>query len=350
MAWTKEDRVMAVLSGELPDRVPLLDLILNDAYYRRYNNGEDVRPGDQETVIRLASLNLDASHPADAPNEVRSEPAPFGNERRYERWTVWETPTPEKTQEDLIRAVQHDIDEYRDYRVSQQEIDDYKALAKKRREWAGDMLYPAYENKCPILPGTVEEGIYLYADEPELVKEWNRVMNRRRLLQFEAMVDGSDTKFMFNFNDAAFKNGPLWSPAVLDELLFPHLRRICETAHAKGIKVIYHTDGNLYMLMDRILACGIDGLHPMEVSAGMFYSEFKERYGKRVAMVGAMDGVYRLSGGTVDEVVEEAKRLCKIGGAGGGLIAASSTGQIDNSMPLQNLLAYFDTVRTYGKY
>lgn len=121
-------------------------------------------------------------------------------------------------------------------------------------------------------------------------------------------------------------------------------------AHSKGIKVIYHTDGNLYSVMDRIFACGIDALHPIELSADMHYAEFKERYGKRVAMVGGMDGVYKLANGTVDEVVEEAKRLCRIGGAGGGLIAASSTGQIDNSMPLENLLAYFDTIRTYGKY
>lgn len=350
MSWTNEERVLAVLSGEVPDRIPLLDLILNDAYYRHYNNEQNVAAGDQETVIRLAARQLDACHPADAPNEVRSEPAAFKNTRSYERWTCWETPMPDKTQDDLIASVKHDIDVYREYRVGEEEIAGYKALARHRREWAGDMFYCGYDNKCPILPGTVEEGIYLYADEPELVCEWNAVMNRRNLAQLEAMVDSSDTKVMFNFNDAAFKSGPLWAPELLDKLLFPHLTRICEVAHAKGIKVIYHTDGNLYSLMERILACGVDGMHPMEISANMFYGEFKERYGKRVAMVGAMDGVYKLAYGTVDEVVQEVRRLCRVGGAGGGLIAASSTGQIDNSMPLENLFAYFDAVRTYGVY
>jgi hypothetical protein len=31
-------------------------------------------------------------------------------------------------------------------------------------------------------------------------------------------------------------------------------------------------------------------------------------------------------------------------------MAASSSGQIDESMPVENVLAYFDTILEYGKY
>lgn len=350
MAWTKKERVLAVLNGELPDRIPIFDLIVNDDVLEHVSGKKPIAVGDRETVIRAASQILDICHPADTPNEIRKEALDNGNIKVYERWTSWELPQEGKTQEHLIRQIKREIEEKEAYSISEDEIRIYKKNVRQYNRWAGDMLYIGYDNKCPILPGTVEEGIFIELDEPELVRRWNKASNLVQMQKLQALADKEDTPVMINFNDIAMKGSTIHSPELLDELFFPYLHQVCDIAHSKGIKVIYHTDGYLGKVMDRIIACGVDALHPIDISAGMSYSEFKGQYGKKTIMVGGMDGVNVLALGSVDDVVRETRRLLTVGGKNGGLIVASSTGQIDASMPLQNILAYYETILEYGRY
>ena len=149
-------------------------------------------------------------------------------------------------------------------------------------------------------------------------------------------------------------SGEPCSPATLERLFFPYLREMCELAHSRGVKVVFHSDGNVTAILPQLAACGIDGLNPLETSAGMDYAAFKEfsvlQASKPVALVGGLDAVDILARGTVDQVVAATRRLLQIAGAGGGLIAASASGEVDNSMPLANVLAFWETVWEEGKY
>ncbi|MGB9682620.1 MAG: uroporphyrinogen decarboxylase family protein [bacterium] len=115
----------------------------------------------------------------------------------------------------------------------------------------------------------------------------------------------------------------------------------------KGIKVIFHSDGNVSKAMDALICCGIDGFNPLEISAGMDYESFKEEYGNKIVLVGGLDAVEILSFATPEVVISETKRFLEIAGKGGGLISASSSGQLDNSMPFENIMASFETVWRY---
>ncbi|MBI4605102.1 MAG: hypothetical protein HY721_24325 [Planctomycetes bacterium] len=65
-------------------------------------------------------------------------------------------------------------------------------------------------------------------------------------------------------DDLAHSGGLMVRPGFLREHVFPWDRRIGELVHARGLPYLYHSDGRLYAVLDDIVACGFDALHPCE--------------------------------------------------------------------------------------
>jgi len=103
-------------------------------------------------------------------------------------------------------------------------------------------------------------------------------------------------------DDIAYTNGLLMSPEVLDEYFFPWLKKIGDLAKAAGKPLIYHTDGVLFDVFDKIIECGVDAIHPIEPKA-MQIKEVKEKYGDKLCLIGHVD-VDLLSRGSEEEVVK----------------------------------------------
>lgn len=353
MGWTKKDRVMAVLSGEIPDRVPIFECLIHDGILEHFG-GKPIHPGDSEGVISASAGCLDICHPALVPQEPGEEILENGSRKINERWSSWEVPFPGRNLEVMAGEIKDEIDRLESYKVDCDEIrllkKKFKINAGKTNCLAGEMVYIHIGTGVRILPGTIEEGIYLYADYQALMERWNIAVNNAELRRIEIIADSEDSPVMINWTDIAFKNKLIYPPYMLEKLFYPHLEKCCHIAHSKGMKVIYHSDGYMNEAMQSIVNCGIDGFNPLEISAGMEYADFKGKYGNKVAIVGGLDAVDILAYGSVDKVIEETRRLLSIAGKDGGLIAASASGEIDNSMPMENVLAYFDTIWKYGIY
>ena len=348
MSWTKRDRVLAVLNREIPDRVPIFDLLLNDDVLK-YFYRKPITVGDEEAWIRASSKCLDLCHPAikGMPFEPGEVLLPDGTRRVYERWTFWNIPPKNWTLEDLVEKIKTEIEEYEAYKPKPEDIKAYKEHVKRINEWADSMVYIHIGISAAFLPGTIEQGIYLYTDYPKLVERWARVRDKATLQWIEAVADPADSPVAIIWNDIAFKENLIYPISLLEKILFPSIYEFCHSLHSKGIKVIFHSDGNVSKAMDALISCGIDGFNPLEISAGMDYESFKGKYGDKIVLVGGLDAVEILSFATPEIVISETKRFLEIAGKGGGLISASSSGQLDNSMPFENIMAYFKTVWRY---
>lgn len=150
-------------------------------------------------------------------------------------------------------------------------------------------------------------------------------------------------------DDIAYKNGLLFSPTFLRRTFIPMLKRCIEPLHAAGIKVIYHSDGNLWQIMDDLLDAGIDGLNPLEPLAGMELNLLKRRYGDRLILVGGIDCSQLLPLGTPEQIRATVKVAMQTAAPCGGFFIGSSS-EITPSTPLQNVLAFFEACREYGRY
>ena len=60
-------------------------------------------------------------------------------------------------------------------------------------------------------------------------------------------------------------------------LIYPHYQRLVDAIHDAGLYHWKHSDGNMYPLLDSIVAAGSDGIDPIDPSGGMKLSVVKEK-------------------------------------------------------------------------
>ena len=142
-------------------------------------------------------------------------------------------------------------------------------------------------------------SLALYED-PELVRELNTRVGELVVSMFEQFASCDAVDALWYSDDIAYAAGLMVAPAVLDRYFFPWLEKIGRLARSSGKPLIYHSDGVLYDVMERIIGSGVDALHPIEPKA-MDLAEVKRRYGDRLCLMGHVD-VDLLSRGTVQEV------------------------------------------------
>jgi len=153
-------------------------------------------------------------------------------------------------------------------------------------------------------------------------------------------------------DDLGTQESLLMSPAMYRSILEPvhadYIRFIRERTSAK---VFFHTDGDVFPLIDNFLGMGIDVLNPIQTSAGKMANlpELKARWGDRMTFCGGIDTQRILPRGTPDEVREEVRRVIGILAPGGGYMV-SSVHTVMNDVPAENVLAMVEAVEEYGRY
>jgi len=184
-------------------------------------------------------------------------------------------------------------------------------------------------------------------ENPELISLLNNTIGELVYSMFEVMAQNDSVDVLFYSDDIAFTNGLLMSPEVLDKYFFPWLKRIGDLAKKNDKPLIYHSDGVLYDVMDKIISCGVDALHPIEPKA-MTLQDLKTRYFNELSFIGHVD-VDVLARGTLDDVKQLVHKNMKLFDGLSGYCVGSS-----NSIPayvkLENYLVMNETVLECRKY
>jgi hypothetical protein len=351
--WTKRERVVAALSGEKPDRVPIFDCVCHDGVLEHFGGGP-IAAGDFNATVRACSKFLDLCHPALVPREPSRAQLADGREMVVERWTVWTTPGPPLSTEQMAAALEKDVAAWENAQPGPDAAANLRKRVAEVDAVAGDMVYIHLGGGCAILPfGGMAQGMYAWMELPDLVRRWNRAVNQASLRNMQAVADGSVTPVCILFDDIACKGRLIYPPALLEEFFYPHLAALMDLLHSRGVRTLFHSDGDCSMALRRLIECGIDGFNPLEISAGMDPRAFRqmcEACGRRVALVGGIDAVDVLAHGTPDLVARETRELIDLFRREGNLIMASASGEIDNSMPTENVLAMYETTWRYGVY
>jgi uroporphyrinogen decarboxylase len=148
-------------------------------------------------------------------------------------------------------------------------------------------------------------------------------------------------------DDLGTQDSTMMSPDMYRRILKPvhadYLRFIKERTSAK---VFFHTDGDVFTLIDDFVEIGVDILNPIQTSAGQMsdLEELKARWGDRLTFCGGIDTQRILPHGTPDEVRAEVRRVIDILGRDGGYLV-SSVHTVMNDVPAENILAMVDAVQ-----
>ena len=89
-------------------------------------------------------------------------------------------------------------------------------------------------------------------------------------------------------DDLGHKTSTLLDPEIIRQHILPQYKRVIDLIHASGKKFLLHSCGNIFPLMDDIIALGIDAKHSNEDQIAPF-SEWIDKYADRIGLFGGFD-------------------------------------------------------------
>ncbi len=153
-------------------------------------------------------------------------------------------------------------------------------------------------------------------------------------------------------DDLTGQDGPLFSPSFYRSVVKPRQRRVTDTIkRLTRAKIWYHTCGSCVEYIPDLLDNGIDILNPVQISArNMDPAALKARFGKKLVFWGGgIDTQHVLPFGSPEKVREEAARNIQIFRPGGGFVF-SNVHNIQAGVPPENIVALFDAAYDHGFY
>ncbi|HOL49047.1 MAG TPA: uroporphyrinogen decarboxylase family protein [bacterium] len=344
-----KQRSLAVLNHQNFDRYPLFDILTNDAAIEYYA-GKKLTVENGKQVVHAALDNM-----VDATRWIIMYPqkeekiiAEDGTIIEQKRWTAWYHRRFTLNLDDVVKNIKNEIEYFSNPENIEKEAIALDArieqLVQIRDEFNNIFLFGNYLIKTGI---QLYAGIglelfsYLITDYPDIFDQWMNLGTEFKVQVINRAKNVSEFPAIFDCEDLASKNGPLFSPEIMKKYFYPHLEKLVDVYHKKNVKFIFHTDGNVMPILDNLVATGIDGLNPLEVIAGMNLKEIRKRH-KDLIMLGGIDCSQLLPYGTREQVRQATIQAIQDGGPW--YFPGSST-ELHDNIPLDNIRVMVDTIR-----
>ena len=349
---TSKERVLAVLRGEIPDRVPTLTFGIDPIFVKKLGAGNleaalDILGLD---VYHIYSQNwcqgipLGAGLKMDIPAEMQTSGGTYaGWDGIDEFGRIWQRGSymggVVKTEDDIARY------------VPELKLDNRTNPARARA------IMTKYPHKAFALTSHTgpfgltmesigfEDFLYRYMDDRKFIETllWERTKWFAEIARHGAET-GAD--FILMGDDVAFKGRTFISPADFAELMVPCFKHIVQKA---GIPVIWHSDGYITPLLDTALNSGLAGVHSLEPTADVDLGEVKKKYGDRLILVGNVDCGSVLCQSDLAIVRKEIQRCMDQGKAGGRYILSDSNSIHAGCQP-EAVMEMYRYAREIGTY
>lgn len=217
----------------------------------------------------------------------------------------------------------------------------------------GDGMWLTFQ-KCSDMYGMEDFLCDLLMDEPKARLLLDKIAENNLDSMHRFMQEVGDYVDIVSLgDDLGSQNGPLISPEIYRRILKPYHKLYVEEIRRMSngrAKIFFHCDGAIMDFMDDIVDVGFDILNPVQCAAsGMDPSTLKKRYGDEISFWGSVNAQHVMSRGSVQDVIDETKRMIDIFGPGGGFVLGNAH-VIEHGFTPQNITALFDTGLSYGKY
>lgn len=355
---TSRERVLMAVRHQEPDRVPIHDSPWGETVRRWQKEGLPPEiPVSDYFSYELVGFGFDQSPMFEVKTLYKDdtyivETTPFGGVRKNFR-------TYASTPEIIEWAVKSKEDWER---IKVRLRPDFMPDCS-RVDWVG--LRYSYqrarsEEKCLALWAVIgydhlqsyvksDDLLVLMLEDPDWFRDMAITVAELVIRVAEMLINAGYTfDVAFLGNDMGYKNGPLFSPKLYRECIFEADKMLCDYLHGKGMPVIYHTDGDVRLLIPHLIEAGIDCLQPLEAKANMDVRELKHQYGDRLAFMGNID-VMKMAHPDPKVIEEEIRTKLEVAKVGGGYIYHS-----DHSVPpevsFEQYCRVMELVHKYGQY
>ena len=185
--------------------------------------------------------------------------------------------------------------------------------------------------------------------EPEIIKEYLRIIHEWNMKQIEAYLDVTDVDLIVR--RAWYETTEFWTPDAYKEMIAPTIKKEAELVHQAGKKYGYIITSAFAPLVDTILDTGIDvliGLDPDQgknTDMGMVKSKFTAN---KTALWGGVSGPMTIEDGTAEDTERAVIDALKLLAPGNGFIL-SPVDNVRNATANweENVKKFVDTWKEY---
>lgn len=371
------DRLRAVLTGQMPDRVPISTYELvgynslafenNDPSYRRLMDAIRAQtdcicmwnPPSNATFLATANpveIEVETRREDDSTTTHRTLHTPQGDLTQTTRvfdhvHTVWQTEHWCKSPADIDRALCVPYESPR-YDV----IGAAEEHNRIRNEvGAQGILMSSLPDPLCLAAELMAFGEYTVWAMTEtahfgrtiaILHEQN-MENLRRLLA-ACPVD------LYRICGPEYATPPFLPPRFFDQFVVPYVREMTDLIHSYGALVRLHCHGRIRQVLDMITATGADGLDPCEgpPDGDIHLAEIKQRIGDRLCLFGNLQ-LKLLEHGSPDQVQAAVQECMSAAKAGGRYVIMPTAAPINSPLALkteENYIRFIETAQAFGQY
>lgn len=263
---------------------------------------------------------------------------------------------PQDNLEDFSLVTQEDLDHFARETKRLYEETDLAILANFGGTAFGDIaLVPAPWLKNPKGIRDVAEWYMSAVSRPDYVRrvfEGQCDIALQNLEKIHEVVGERVTAVFMSGTDFGMQTGTLISPRTYRSLYMPFHKTLNDWVHSHTTwKTFIHCCGSIVPLIPDFIAAGFDILNPVQTSAaGMDPQVLKDRFGSEITFWGGgVDTQKTLPFGTPEEVYREVAERIAIFGKGGGFVF-NPIHNVQAQVPVENLLALYQSVRDHSSY
>ncbi len=379
---TGRERILTVLSGALPDRVPI-GLFVQEEYLSWFfpDKKEVDRVKDAAEAARILGFDLLARD--------RTFEAPTFMQKSFSNWEVRQSRKRESgniyliteitTPEGILKQVEagpyderivtgihfatieylikdeKDLEIFRKYvpRVDRGTALKMKERALFCREVIGDLGLAA-----PWSWGGVFNQAATYRDiqsllmdayiNPDFYRTYMEAMTDL-IVEFNSAL--ADTEFDCIGMQGNIANSAVVGPDFFDEYILPYEKKLIDAIKGAGKFSLYHNCGNARLLQASYVKLGIDMWETVAAPpiGDNDLKETKELIGDQLTLAGNLDQVHFLKEASLTEIEHKVTELIHIGKPGGRFIFAASD-YLEQGTPLENVKKAIEVAKREGRY
>ncbi len=149
-------------------------------------------------------------------------------------------------------------------------------------------------------------------------------------------------------DDLGHQTGPMMSPEIFHELIYPYYKRVGETLTACDMHFWLHSCGNNAPLLPDLIDAGLTVFHPVQKHT-MDEVATSAAFGDRLTFLAGIDVQHTLQEKDPEGVREEVRFLIDtFDRPDGGMCIAAGNGIVAGT-PFENIQAYLDEAVVYGR-
>jgi len=193
--------------------------------------------------------------------------------------------------------------------------------------------------------GAPESALLLFYDDPELALA---LINKAVAISIEKgkafIKSGVDCIYIGD----SYASASVISPDIYRRFCAPAYAEVAREFHRLGVFCYKHCCGNYTPLLDELPSTGIDAMDGIDPTSGMSVKQTKAKIGTRLTLMGGISCLTLLNG-TPETVYHEA-RQCVTEGMPGGRYVLGSACAVPRLTPPENIIAAYTAAVECGKY